>query len=282
VASYGIANQSGQPGADEVGRILGAARRHGVRILDTARGYGSAESVIGEAADATWRVVTKLDPEVVTESAEESVNRARASIEASTKALGRDTLDTLLLHRAAHRTAHGGAVWAFLRAQRDAGVIGKLGVSANTPEEALDALDDPDVATFQVASNLLDQRLLRRGFFDEARKCGREVFVRSVFLQGVAFLKEMPPTLKGLEKVLADIDQTANALGLSRPELFLLFAATAFDATLVLGCERAEQIETTLGWLSSHDLTSDEVASLRRVNPALDERLLTPSRWAES
>ena len=51
-------------------------------------------------------------------------------------ALGRDVLPAVLLHRFAHRHACGGKLWRTLLAERDAGRIGQLGVSAATPEEA--------------------------------------------------------------------------------------------------------------------------------------------------
>ena len=44
------------------------------------------------------------------------------------------------LHRAAHLTSHNGAVWRRLVRLQKAGVIGHLGVSVQTPEEAFQAL----------------------------------------------------------------------------------------------------------------------------------------------
>src|SRR5207248_1409179 len=46
---YGIANRAGQPSRSLAVRIVREAIAHGVKALDTARSYGEAEDVLGEA-----------------------------------------------------------------------------------------------------------------------------------------------------------------------------------------------------------------------------------------
>src|SRR5262249_22179286 len=88
------------------------------------------------------------------------------------------------LHRAAHRTWWDGAIWRHLKMERDSGQIGRLGVSAQSPAEALEALADRDVAHLQLPFNLLDHRW--DGLIAVARKRPDvAIHVRSVFLQGL-------------------------------------------------------------------------------------------------
>jgi len=56
----------------------------------------------------------------------------------------------------ANRHACGGRLWRTLLAEREAGRIDALGISAATPEEAWAALADPNIEVLQVASSLLD------------------------------------------------------------------------------------------------------------------------------
>ena len=65
--SYGVANRSGAPSQKEVQKMLETAAAAGVNCLDTARGYGDSEKVLGEALRATglhehFQMVTKIDP----------------------------------------------------------------------------------------------------------------------------------------------------------------------------------------------------------------------------
>ena len=185
--AYGIANQSGQATAEDVAAMVAMARAAGVDTLDTARAYGSSEAVVGRALAAEraqWRVVTKVDPAVVGEgdTPEQVEVATRASLQESLHHLGGEGLDLVLLHRPEHRTAAEGAAWRTLRAAQRAGQIGHIGVSATCPETAEAAVIVPEVEVMQVATSLLDRRLVTRGFFERAQQAQVEVHVRSVFL----------------------------------------------------------------------------------------------------
>lgn len=282
---YGIANASGPPSDAELRALVARAREAGVAALDTARAYGESEARIGALRDAIagFEITTKLAPDVAPDgvAAAEAVARTHASVEASLRALRVRRLDALLLHRAAHRTTCGGAVWNALREERRAGRIGRRGVSAANPEEAWAALDDPEVEQVQVATSLLDQRLWRAGFFERARERGKLVHVRSVFLQGVAFLAPdaLPPHLAPLRAPLERIAKWASMRGLSVPDAFLLFAR-GLGVPLVLGFERAAQVGEIVARRESVHAQMDAWSELA-ASTSLPGRpdLLDPSRW---
>lgn len=281
---YGVANRTGVPDGAGVRRIIDVARRFDVQVLDTARAYLNAESVIGDAlgTDRSFRIVTKIAPEVLTEGDAEAPALVRRSLAMSSAALRLETFDTVLLHRALHRTAAGGACWKVLEDQKEAGKITRIGVSVDSPEEASEAASDPSVDALQVAASLLDQRLLRDGFFDRASERRKQIYVRSVFLQGVAHLPdaEIPSHLRPLVPTMQRIDEVARHEGLSRADVFLLFAAALPSVTLVIGTETAEQTEKNLLLLQTRALAASSIEELKRL-PTLDPRLLTPARWGE-
>lgn len=285
VDGYGIANQTGHPDLDEVRAMLVAAAGAGVDTIDTAAAYGRAEDVVGRLApgDGDWRIVTKLAPDVWVPGTDtaDALAATEASLARSRRLLRRDHIDVLLLHRPVHRTCCEGAVWSLLRAERDAGSIGRLGISALTPEDAHAALDDPQVEALQVAGSLLDQRLHRSGFFEAARSSGREVHVRSTFLQGVAFLDvdALPAHLSPARPALETIDRWAAERSVPRHVAFLAFAGTLPVSRLVLGCERLDQLESNLSAVAAAAAVTDDIAALARDLPDLDASVLDPSKW---
>ncbi len=282
---YGIANQHGEPDEGELGAILERARRAGIASIDTARAYGESEARIGQAIDPAegWRVITKLGPDVHREGLDiiETLGRVTASLEASRNALQLDTLQTVLLHRFAHRHACGGRLWRMLLAERDAGRIGALGVSAATPEEAWAALEDPDIEVLQVASSLLDLRLYRQGFFPRARELGRTIYVRSLFLQGVAHLDPatLPTSLQALIEPMGIISACAARIGVPSRALYLAFGREIPGAHPVLGCEKDAQLADLLADWASEAVDAATISQLLDVLPTLEAEAVDPSKW---
>jgi spore coat polysaccharide biosynthesis protein SpsF (cytidylyltransferase family)/aryl-alcohol dehydrogenase-like predicted oxidoreductase len=190
---YGIANRAGQPPRTLAIRMVRQAIAHGVSALDTARAYGEAEAILGEALGGAWRsrveVITKLDPlDSLADSADERAVRAAVdeSVRRSCDALRVARLETLLLHRSEHYRAWGGAAWRRLLEMRDGGMISKLGASVYEPEEALELLSDPAIQHLQIPMNVLDWRWKASGV-DRALADRPDVVVhaRSALLQGL-------------------------------------------------------------------------------------------------
>ncbi len=285
---YGIANRTGPPGADELAELLRVARDAGIRAIDTARAYGESEARVGLALAAhdDWRVVTKLAPDVDAPGLElsENLGRVAASLAKTREALGVESIPALLLHRFAHRHAFGGKLWRALLAERDAGRIGQLGVSAATPEEAWAALDDPDIEILQVATSLLDLRLHRQAFFPRAREAGRTVHVRSVYLQGVAHLgsARLPRGLAELAGAMRTIEGFAAELGVKPRTLYLAFVRELPGVHPVLGCETADQLVQLLRDWEDETIDGALLTSLLDRLPTAPAALVDPSLWPAS
>jgi len=275
--AYGIANRVGKPKRSEVSCILDRARLAGVTTLDTARAYGDSEQIIGDLTSEGegWSVITKLHPEAMTACA------AADSLRASRQALGRSSLNAVLLHRANQRSADAGKLWDYLRRERDGGRVQRIGVSAVEPDDAWNALQDIDVDCIQVATSLLDQRLVRAGFFDEARILRKHVFVRSVFLQGVAYLpvEQLPSHLLPLRDALSAIAIWSMNHG-SRPrDTFLEFAAGIPGIYVLLGCETLAQLEDNLESWTHARARHSRVSDFAHQIPTFSSHVLNPALW---
>ena len=78
----------------------------------------------------------------------------------------------------------------------------------------------------QVASSLLDSRRSRQDFSPRARELGKTFYVRSIFLQGGAYLdpNTLPSYLSELAEPLHTIRRTLRQLGVTTRALLLAFA----------------------------------------------------------
>ena len=288
---YGAANRTGQPSRTQALRLVHQAVEAGITAFDTARAYGESEHRLGEALSGkkTVHTVTKLSPltELAPDAPRQAVRAAvDASVAASLAALQCDHLDCLLLHRAAHMTSHDGAIWERLIERLEDGSVLALGVSVQSPAEALAALDCHDVVHIQMPFNILDKRWREAGVIDKIRaRAHVTIHVRSVFLQGILAANDPSvwPQVPGVD-VLALVDLIAEltrAFGRKSPADLCLAYARGQDWVdgVVVGMETEDQLDTNLRLFVRPPLSREDCAAIEARVPALPAALLDPAQW---
>jgi spore coat polysaccharide biosynthesis protein SpsF (cytidylyltransferase family)/aryl-alcohol dehydrogenase-like predicted oxidoreductase len=290
---YGISNQTGMPSDRDLAALLVEASDAGVTALDTARAYGSSEERIGRLLPATRRerfeIITKLDvlQDLSPVAAASDVRRAvEASVFRSAHALRIASIDVLLLHRWSHRRSWEGAAWSTLLELRAAGVVTRLGASVSSPAEALEALQDPDVAHLQCPVNLLDARWRAEAVLDAVRaRPDVVIHARSAFLQGLLTLPAIQwPPLPDVDasRLCNALDTLVHDLGRrDRVDLCLAYVrGLAWVDSIVVGVETRAQLSANLAAIRLAPLDAKERRLVADRIPALPTALLDPSTWA--
>ena len=137
----------------------------GVNFIDTSDAYGAgySETLLGDAlkckrekvilATKGGNVMTGpnrgkriFDPDYISRVMEESLTRLQT-----------DYIDLYQLHNPTVEVVERGEVWAVLERAKQAGKIRHYGVSINSMEEGIAAVDDGRAETIQVEYNLLAQ-----------------------------------------------------------------------------------------------------------------------------
>jgi aryl-alcohol dehydrogenase-like predicted oxidoreductase len=287
---YGAANKTGKPSQNHALSLVRRAAKAGIEI-DTARAYGDSEERIGAALSRRKpvRTITKLDPlnELRPDADKQAVREAvDRSIAESLTALRRERLDCLLLHRAAHMTAFGGAVWNRLIEKLEEGTLLALGVSVQSPAEALYALECRDVQHIQLPFNLLDWRWQAHGVIDRiAARPHVTVHARSVFLQGILASGDASvwPKITGIDPqyVLDLLGEEAERFARnSVADLCVAFVrGQSWIDGLVIGMETEEQLDANMRLFLKPPLAPHDCAQLEQRLPRLPERLLDPAQW---
>ncbi|MEP6914233.1 MAG: aldo/keto reductase [Acidobacteriota bacterium] len=287
---YGAVNRTGMPQSDDAVRLVRRAIEYGVTQVDTARAYGASEQRVGEALADGWsaraNVVTKVAPLSLSPgaAASDAACAVAESIFRSCHALGLPKLPTVLLHRAADGQCPG--VWDALQRLQGEGIIGTLGVSVQSPAEAIDALNNPVVRHMQMPFNLLDHRWADAGVL--ARFAGREditVHVRSALLQGILPSPDAMswPVLSGVDTpaLISTLSRLAHEL--RRGSVLDLCIAYVlghqFVDGVVVGMETMAQLDDHLSVFAAPPLDAEELRLVKKVLPRVPETLLDPARW---
>lgn len=156
-------------------KTLHAALDRGINFLDTADVYkdGKSEALVGKVARERPErifVATKCGRRIaphVNEGYRPDV--LRGFVEDSLRNTGLDTLDLVQLHCPPTEVYYRPEIFELFNKLRDEGKILHFGVSVEKVEEALKAIEYPNVASVQIIFNMFRQRPLEHFFLRAAR-----------------------------------------------------------------------------------------------------------------
>jgi aryl-alcohol dehydrogenase-like predicted oxidoreductase len=271
---YGISNTHGQLTGDTVKELLQIAVENHIDTLDTAHGYGDAEKVLGNTGLASvFSIVSKIPAGVhapgLREAFRESLNR-----------LGVDGLYGLLFHDFSTWQADE-KLWDILAGMRAEGTIQKAGFSLYYPQQ-LEKLLDRGIPfdLVQLPYNIFDRRF--EPFLETLSEKGVEVHIRSVFLQGIFFLKEDTLRKKFGDKIAYDVWKIKNlALENAIPVHALLLnlpLQNPFISKVIIGVEGPQTLRQNIAALEFYDKVAN-ISRLLEPFASSDENLLLPFNW---
>ena len=136
--AYGITNSAGQIREEAAASLLLQAEVAGIRWLDTAQAYGTAEAVLGRQLPAAhrFRLTTKLPAQSRRVLSAQDAEAWEQAFFASCQQLGVSHLDAFLLHSPSDLTKPGGQhLEAWLLSLRERGLVQRLGASIYTAED---------------------------------------------------------------------------------------------------------------------------------------------------
>jgi aryl-alcohol dehydrogenase-like predicted oxidoreductase len=185
--------------------------------------------------------------------------------------------------------AYGGAIWERLIERLEDGSVLSLGVSVQSPLEALAALACPDVVHLQLPFNLLDWRWRKSGFKAcLAARPGVTVHGRNIWLQGILAGGDASawPQIDGVypQAIMRMIASLARQLGREGPADLCLAYARGQDWIdgVVVGLETEDQLDDNLRLFIKRPLDPDECAFVEGHLPHLPIRLLNPAQWPKT
>jgi aryl-alcohol dehydrogenase-like predicted oxidoreductase len=175
---------------DSAADVLDAALDAGVTLLDTADVYGDGRSEVrirralvarSERPFVATKAGRRADP---FEAAQYTPGNLRDWVDRSRRNLGVDTLDLVQLHCPPTAVYSDQRVYDALDALVSEQAIAAYGVSVETVEEGLTALEHPGVATLQVILNVFRRKPLEE-LLPAAAKAGVGVLARVPLASGL-------------------------------------------------------------------------------------------------
>lgn len=265
---------------NEIQDLLVFSQKNDINFLDTARGYGDSESILGNFSYLVdkSKLVSKLSLNNLN-----TVDEVLVELRDSLFRLRRRNIHCVLLHDTAFCLEQAGKVKLFedsmLRAI-ELGIIETFGFSIYDLNEIMKLQDqDIRVMNLQVPENIMDRRLLNANLLSELKSNGCVIYVRSLFLQGLlSDKKNINQEFIGAEMqhFLEIYRLRCSKVGLP-PSVAALayFNSLTWASFAVIGCDSKKQLEENLSTLEFVKLPTDFYLDL----PQLPLRLVDPRRW---
>lgn len=270
---YGINNSVGMLSSESVFEILDCAKKNNITELDTADAYGTASKVLqayfSQSPDS-FKVMSKT----INTSGLSFANLFQESL----NNLGLSSLEGYYFHRFSDFLSFND--FHDIHMLKASGKLKKLAVSLYTEEELEVAAKHPEVDVIQLPYNLLDRGGNKDKLLIEAKSNNKEVYVRSVFLQGLFFMEsaKLPVRLKPLEAVLQRIHQISLENEITIEELCLNYVLSkSFIDKVVIGVDSKFQLSKNIS--SVRENFSSRIVEEIELIQVSDRHLLNPSEW---
>jgi len=273
---YGIANKIGRPSKKEVFTILEFAYKHGINTLDTAYSYGKSEEIIGEfvlQSKKEFKIISK--PPHLNNNAMELERYCLETL----RRLNQNKIYGYLIHKFDNILTYEN-LWNELEFLKQKRLVGKIGVSLYKPEE-LDYLLNKKIYfdIVQVPYSIFDRRF--ENYFPILKKRGVEIYARSIFLQGLAFMKpdDLPRHLLKARDYLKILQSLVKEKAISISSLCLIFVLlNLYIDKVIIGIDSLEHLEKNIEDLNSMKKIRNiyEELNMLSIN---DEDIILPYKW---
>ncbi len=268
--NYGVSNTQGKTDVNEVHEILNFAKKVEINILDTAYAYGDSEKVIGDSTlSNSYKIITKYsgNKEVYKEF-QESIRR-----------LQRKTIYGYLFHNFEAYLNNKKRFEEMVNLKNE-GLIQKIGFSLYSVDDLIILLNNEiKFDLIQIPVNIFNQKFIP--YLEILNRKNIEVHVRSVFSQGLIFMKEddIPPFFSPVKEKIVNFHRTANGLGVSPALLALYFIIkNSFVDKLVIGVNSLNQLKENIEELNKIDLKTFKHVDFEKFSIE-DDKYINPSKW---
>lgn len=281
--NYGVANQSGRPSEEQARALVQSAVGQGLSWFDTAAAYGDSEAVLGRAfttlgVQEQVNVISKGS--ILSAEGDSLTSRVNHSMQR----LSVPRLHTWLLHDEKELSAWDERTRREAQSLRDDQRVGSFGVSVYQPEQAIVAVEKHALTAVQFPASPLDRRFLRKRISNRLANTGAQLYIRSVYLQGLCLMEptQVPPHISRGREAVQTLADFCQRRGFERDQFclqYVLQRTADTGARLVIGVERLEQLTRNAAILSASPISPASLDEWDAHWPDDINDLILPYRW---
>lgn len=187
----------------EVKRLFQIAAKNRIKTIDTSPLYKNSEKLIGLLNKKRFKIVSKIPKKPKNIKKQNIKKWVKKNVMISLKNLKIKKFECLLLHDANSLLGfYGDEIYESIKNMKINGFTNKIGISIYDFSTLEKIIQKFKFDIIQAPINILDRRLIEKGWLKKLKKKKIEVHARSIFLQGMLLLKrnQLPHEVKKFNK----------------------------------------------------------------------------------
>ena len=261
----------------EIKKLFDLALKNKIKTIDTSPLYNKSEKIIGLLNNNRFKIISKI-PKPPKNIKRENIKKwLKQNVMISLKNLKIKKFECLLLHNANSLLCkNGDEIYKGIRNMKINGLTSKIGVSIYDFNVLDKILKKFKFNLIQAPFNILDQRLVDKGWLKKLKKRKIEVHARSIFLQGILLLKhnQLPKKLIKLSKKLVMWENWLKKNKFSSLQVCLSFVLNQHQLDgIVVGYSNINQLNQILKLKQIKNNFSLPNLNIK------DKKLIDPREW---
>ncbi len=268
---YGLVNNFKNIRIKEIKKIFKSCKKNNLKFIDTAKGYGDSEKIIGNQIKNNWNIITKI-PKINLEKKIDIEIMINDLINDSLKKLKVKKLYAILLHDEDQLLQKNcNYVFEVLNNLKKKKITKKIGVSFYSPKKLIKVISKFDLDIAQVPINYINRSFLNKKLIKKLKDKKIEIHARSIFLQGLLLNKKLK--IKKFKKLIDFLDLWHKKKKLNHLESSINFITSqkCIDK-YVIGFQNLKQINEIL------KTKKVKISNFPRYN---NDYLKDPRKWID-
>lgn len=274
--NYGVADSKKFSHENSL-EVLSHAWNNNVRKLDTATAYGDAISMIAQFhqtySDKRFNIHSKFKLDQVKGTIRDHLRCELAHLDVP-------LYSCYMLHSWDDFKNNKKIISDLLDLKGH--LVGQIGISIYTTEQLEQAIYEGVFDFIQFPFNVLDNYSLKKKYMEYAYDMKVELHARSVFLQGLLLMNEIPPFFKDIMSQINELRELAQVFHLSIGQLCLAYVLAQKEiSSIIIGVEDKTQLDEHLKTLELFDTLQKDQKWVQQINHITIQRLdlLNPTNW---
>lgn len=254
----------------EIKKILSLAKKNGIYKIDTAEAY-LKNNYYFKKIDKIFKFSTKI----IANSKWESLEFCEKKLQEHFKCFGKNKVETLLFHdNNILLTKKGNKIFKNLEFLKKKKLFNKIGISIYQTDYLKNLISNYNFDVVQCPYNVMDKRIITTGWFDKLKSEGKEIHIRSIFLQGLLVnpLVYKKRYFRKWQKIFIDWFQFLKIRNIS-PIDYCLSDLIRFDFDkIIIGINNSNNLNEILNF---KEINKNKMINLK-IN---DTKLIDPRNW---